>query len=103
MAKKKIKKFLKKIAPLAIAGLGAAALGRNKGITFGRPKRGTFDQMAMDAAMPGNLSRDMGMKRKQFMSGIEDYLPINYKKGGRVGCGKAKRGFGKAMKKGGKK
>ena len=25
------------------------------------------------------------------------------RKGGRVGCGKAKRGFGRAMKKGGKK
>ena len=31
MAKKKIKKFLKKVAPLVVAGLGAAALGRRKG------------------------------------------------------------------------
>jgi len=31
--------------------------------------------------------------------GLEGY----YKKGGRVGCGVAKKGFGKAMKKGGKK
>ena len=30
MAKKKIKKFLKKVAPLLAAGLGAAALGRRK-------------------------------------------------------------------------
>ena len=30
---------------------------------------------------------------------IQDY----YKKGGRVGCGVAKKGFGRAMKKGGKK
>ncbi len=31
MAKKKIKKFLKNVAPLAIAGLGAAMLGRGMG------------------------------------------------------------------------
>ena len=30
MAKKKIKKFLKKVAPLAIAGLGAAMLGNRR-------------------------------------------------------------------------
>ena len=58
--------------------------------------------MAADAAMPGNLSPDMGMKRKEFMKGIQDYdyMPINYKKGGRVkGAGKAKRGLGRAFTK----
>ena len=98
---KRLKKLLKKIAPIAALGLGAAALGRNKGVAFGRPKR-SFDQMAADAAMPGNLSPDMGMKRKEFMKGIQDYdyMPINYKKGGRVkGAGKAKRGSGRAFTK----
>ena len=52
--------------------------------------------MAADAAMPGNLSANMGMNRKEFMPGIQDY----YKKGGRVGCGVAKKGFGRALKKG---
>ena len=30
MAKRKIKKFLKRVAPLALAGFGAAMLGRRK-------------------------------------------------------------------------
>ena len=52
-----------------------------------------------DDTMPGNLSANMGMNRKEFMPGIQNY----YKKGGRVGCGVAKKGFGRAMPKGRKK
>ena len=56
-----------------------------------------------DDTMPGNLSRDMGIKRKQFMPGVVDYMAkggrAGHKSGGKVkGCGKALRGFGKAMK-----
>jgi len=47
-----------------------------------------FDYQAPD--MSGYRNMDMG---------LEGY----YKKGGRVGCGKAKRGFGRAMPKGRKK
>ena len=39
---------------------------------------------------------DMSRFRNMDM-GLEDYMPM--KKGGRVGCGIAKKGFGKAMKK----
>ena len=100
MAKKKIKKFLKNAAKIGGAVMLGKALMGNKGTRFARPKRGTIDQMAMDAAMPGNLSADMGMKRKEFMPGIVDYGEmVGLKKGGRVGCGVAKKGFGKAMKK----
>ena len=102
-------KKLKKLLPLIAAGIGASMLGR--GTAFGRPKRGTIDQMAADAAMPGNLSSDMGMKRKQFMPGIVDYgQSIGLKSGGMVvkSGDKAKKtkkkvgiqikGFGKARK-----
>ena len=58
-----------------------------------------------DDTMPGNLSRNMGQKRKQFMPGIVDYMAkggrAGHKSGGKVkGCGIAKRGLGRAMKKG---
>ena len=103
-------KKLKKLLPLIAAGIGASMLGR-KGTAFGRPKRGSIDQMAADAAMPGNLSSDMGMKRKQFMPGIVDYGEmVGLKSGGMVvkSGDKAKKtkkkvgiqikGFGKARK-----
>ena len=104
----KIKKALKKIGKAAaVAGAGYLAMKglKGKGTAFSRPKRGTIDQMAADAKMPGNLSRDMGMKRKQFMPGIVDYKAkggrAGHKSGGKVkGCGIAKRGLGRAMKKG---
>ena len=109
MAKNRLKNALKKIGKAAaVAGAGYLAmkgLGGKKGIAFGRPKKGTIDQMAADAKMPGNLSKDMGMKRKQFMPGIVDYMAkggrAGHKSGGKVkGCGIAKRGLGRAMKKG---
>ena len=124
MAKKKkksrIKKFLKGAALAGAAALGAKALMGNKGtgLTTGKflfsPAAGgaryknpmasarkamTSNAAYSDQSMPGNLSANMGMNRKEFMPGIQDY----YKKGGRVGCGIAKKGFGRALKKGGKK
>ena len=121
MAKKKkksrIKKFLKGAALAGAAALGAKALMGNKGtgLTTGKflfspaaggarynnPRAKALKAMTSNAAysdqsMPGNLSANMGMNRKEFMPGIQDY----YKKGGRVGCGAAKRGFGRALKKG---
>ena len=121
--KNKIKSFLKKAAPLAALALGASALGRrgiDTGLTKGKflmsgaaggtrlPK--PFSRVNMrDIAgsgdvMPDNLSSSMGPyestgARSPKRSGYN----FSFKKGGRVGCGVAKRGFGKAMKKGGKK
>ena len=118
--KSKFKKFLKGAALAGAAALGAKALMGNKGtgLTTGKfmfspaaggarynnPRAKALKAMTSNAAysdqsMPGNLSANMGMNRKEFMPGIQDY----YKKGGRVGCGVAKKGFGRAMKKGGKK
>ena len=100
---KRLKKLLKKIAPIAALGLGAAALGRKKGVAFGRPKRGSFDQMAADAAMPDHLSRTMGMRGRDSVlaSPKWGHWDANYMaKGGRVrGAGKAKRGLGRAFTK----
>jgi len=132
MAKKKkskLKKFLKGAALAGAAALGAKALMGKKGIDTGLTK-GKFlmsgaaggarlpkafskpnmrDIAGMGDVMPDNLTGTMGMDRvimgpgssnprRPGISRIGDY----YKKGGRVGCGKAKRGFGRAMKKGGK-
>ena len=146
MAKKKkskLKRFLKKAAPLLAAGLGAAALskrGRNLGVSGADKGLFTSDAAYMDNTMPGNLSRNMGMKRRRRdsilanpninrmdLSEVDlDYTAPNteqyrnmdmglgpfaakdggrarHRSGGRVGCGVAKRGFGRAMKKGRKK
>ena len=116
---KKLKKGLKKAAKVAIP-VGAALLAaralkrRNADVEMDLPKsdivRTTLNKMTSndaysDDTMPGNLSRDMGMKRKQFMPGIVDYMAkggrAGHKSGGKVkGCGIAKRGLGRAMKKG---
>ena len=124
--KSKLKKFLKGAALAGAAALGAKALMGKKGtgLTTGKflfsPAAGgaryknplararramTSNEAYSDDTMPANLSRNMGMYgRDSIMASpeinrIQDY----YKKGGRVGCGVAKKGFGRAMKKGGKK
>ena len=104
MAKKLLKKLgkgLKKAAPLMALGLGAAAMGR----------RGRANAMrnSMTADMPRSMvpMRDRMVQGLNFpagtdLSGIDKIAAAggvaNLKKGGRVGVGKAKRGFGRAMK-----
>ena len=104
MAKKLLKKLgkgLKKAAPLIALGLGAAAMGR----------RGRANAMrnSMTADMPRSMvpMRDRMVQGLNFpagtdLSGIDKIAAAggvaNLKKGGRVGVGKAKRGFGRAMK-----
>jgi len=118
---KKLKKGLKKAAKFAIP-VGAALLAakgmKNKKL-LGATEDGkggidttrralqamTSNDAYNDDTMPGNLSRDMGIKRKQFMPGVVDYMAkggrAGHKSGGKVkGCGIAKRGLGRAMKKG---
>tara|TARA_R100001163_G_scaffold9743_1_gene9347 strand:+ start:181 stop:576 length:396 start_codon:yes stop_codon:yes gene_type:complete len=131
MAKKKkksrIKKLLKGAALAGAAVLGAKALGRrnqmkdylateggdrsvvspiNKIIgtvlpkkrrdsILGKPGINRMDtsEVDFDYTAPSTAQyRNMDM-------GLQGY----YKKGGRVGCGVAKKGFGRALKKGGKK
>ena len=130
MAKKKkksrLKKFLKGAALAGAAALGAKALMGNKGtgLTTGKflfsPAAGgaryknpmararkamTSNAAYSDDTMPGNLSKNMGMYGRDSIMADPEINRIGdyYKKGGRVGCGIAKKGFGKALKKGGKK
>ena len=107
MAKKKIKKFLKKVAPLAALALGATALGkrnRRKAMIEGADANEGFGQMKLKDFGPYTIGDNYMPKRPMtFPAGdysrIQDYMA----KGGRVGVGKAKKGFGRAMKKGGKR
>jgi|10_taG_2_1085330.scaffolds.fasta_scaffold239935_2 hypothetical protein len=102
---KKLRKFAKKAAPLAMLGLGAAALMK-------RRKAKALNAIT-DYGDTGTLSGKAGYegdfgyhtpKRSSVLAHpginrITDYYGENLKKGGRVGCGKAKRGFGRALKK----
>ena len=129
MAKKKkskLKKFLKGAALAGAAALGAKALMGNKGtgLTTGKflfsPAAGgaryknpmararkamTTNAAYSDDTMPGNLSKNMGMYGRDSIMASPEINRIGdyYKKGGRVGCGIAKKGFGRAMPKGRKK
>ena len=121
MARKKIKKFLKKAAPLlAVAGLGKAfmnARNRNAMINSADANDGfrtAFTKPNMLDIAGGILDRGRGVikaRPKMMMTAQDmanDPMFINaetlmndqrmFKKGGRVGCGVAKKGFGKAMK-----
>ena len=134
MSKKRIKKLLKKVAPIALAGFGAAMLGKKRrqaremkdfleteggdisnmmsrpnmmdiagsGIksrktpirmTSANVQRGLIDAPFANARIPGQSV----MASPDLNTGAFD---LGFKKGGRVGCGVAKKGFGKAMKKG---
>ena len=123
MTKKKIKKFLKKLAPALVLGLGAAALGRGRqgtsaanvdsgrgGDSSSAAARVAANKIYQDDIMRGGS----GVKfNRRNMYSPNDFGLGPYdgaKKGGRAGkdfgtrgVGKAKKGFGIAMKKGGKK
>jgi hypothetical protein len=131
--KSRLKKLLKGAALAGAAVLGAKAFGRRNQMkdylkTEGGDKSdmrdyGPFSKGANYVPGPSKYVRSKtvlgkpGINRmdtsevdldytapstaqyKNMDMGLEGY----YKKGGRVGCGVAKKGFGKAMKKGGKK
>ena len=116
----KLKKLLKKVGKAAlIGGTGYAlmkGLGKKKSDGFlssgaaggARLPKGDRNAMAIkamtsndaynDDTMPGNLSRNMGQKRKEFMPGIVDYMS----KGGRAGKKSKPKSIGKALRGGGK-
>ena len=115
MAKKKkkgsrIKKFLKGAALAGAAALGAKALMGKKYNTSPvsvDSGRGSNIRGILKSRMPANLSHSMGPYRDNTGEGaytlaspefnrIQDYMST----GGRVGCGVAKKGFGRALKKG---
>ena len=107
MALKKLKKGLKKaakaIVPIGAAILAAKAMGKRKQkpltpkfMGAGLDKSGAprTDFISGDASTAENIANfDRGMTRIADAGGV-----ANLKKGGRVGVGIAKRGFGRAMK-----
>ena len=98
MAKKKLRKFLKKAIPLAALGLGAAGLARRKatdapGNAMAKAKRLLTSDKAYSPVNKGNTA-------PMFDYGDAfGYMDVGFKKGGRV-TGAAKRGFGRALMKG---
>ena len=125
MAKKKkskLKKFLKGAALAGAAALGASALGRRKqnqtylaeegGARSILPniKRlmtsnkaytgGGYDDPIMTGGVGVKSNRRNSVLADPGINRITDYYGESLKKGGRVGCGAAKKGFGKALKKG---
>jgi hypothetical protein len=109
---KKLKKGLKKAAPLIMAGLAAKAMmGRGKKYNTSPVSvdsgRGSNLRNILKSRMPANLSKSMGPYRDNTGEGAYTLADpkwgrwdANYMaKGGRV-TGIAKRGFGRALKKG---
>ena len=107
MAKKKkskLKKFLKGAALAGAAALGASALSKRNQMkdylaTEGGDRSdmrdyGPFSKDANYVPGPSEYVRSKTVLGAPGIDRIQDY----YRKGGRVGCGKAKRGFGRAMK-----
>ena len=97
MAKKKSK--LKKIGAALAAGLGAAALMRGKN----KPKPLTPKYMGGNTTGDANIAENIanfnkGMDNMATMTDDGRSGVSQLKKGGRVGVGIAKRGFGRAMK-----
>jgi hypothetical protein len=106
MAKKLLKK-LKKAAPLIAAGLGAAALGRaanrmKQNKTFLEEEGGDRSTIASGPFITKRKNNRGNTAEMLNFGDAFSYMP-GMKKGGRVGVGKAKRGFGRAMMKRGKK
>jgi len=89
MAKKKIKKFLKSVAPLAIAGLGAAMLGRRKGRGF--TNADAIKAMTSNKAMRNSMMQNPMVTTEDLME-FDQSMPFGMglaaKKGGRIVKGK---------------
>jgi len=97
---KKLKKGLKKAAkaaiPVGAAILAAKAMKKNKGAL-------TADMPRSMVPMSNRMVQGLNFPASTDLSGIDKIAAAggvaNLKKGGRVGCGKAKRGFGRALRK----
>ena len=112
--KKKLRKFAKKAAPIAMLALGAAALAK-------RRKAKALNAIT-DYGDTGTLSGKAGFEgdvpsapKKRYVNPNEETLAAGAQKkpkhwwndapwprmakGGRVGVGKARRGFGRALRK----
>ena len=73
------------------------------GMQFITPSTKKYSLLAGNAKPPsmrGGAKRAEGYQPIYPATGNINQFDYSYKKGGRVGCGKAKRGFGRALKKG---
>jgi len=100
---KKLKKGLKKAAPI-IALAGAAALAGRKGRAAKAMQNSvTADMDRSMVPMSNRMVQGLNFPASTDLSGMSDLAAAGsidrLKKGGRVGCGKAKRGFGRALRK----
>ena len=117
---KGLRKFAKKAVPLAMLGLGAAALAKKR-----KAKAlNAITDYDVSGGGTGSLSGKAGYEGMDYLAPKKRYVNPNEEtylqrgkdvgtaipkiyasegeflaKGGRVGCGKAKRGFGRALKK----
>ena len=102
MAKKKIKKFLKNIAPLAALAGGAMLLGKGRASTNANARRLMTSDAAMgkspymDAIRRNQLLKNVRMMTPQDMAEDEMFMGAMAKKGGRIK--KTKKG-GRAVRK----
>ena len=100
---RKLKKGLKKAAPI-IALAGAAALAGRKGRAAKAMQNSvTADMDRSMVPMSKRMVQGLNFPADTDLSGIDRLAAAGgadkmMAKGGRVGCGKAKRGFGRAMK-----
>ena len=100
---RKLKKGLKKAAPI-IALAGAAALAGRKGRAAKAMQNSvTADMDRSMVPMSNRMVQGLNFPASTDLSGMSDLAAAGsidrLKKGGRVGCGKAKRGFGRALRK----
>ena len=99
----KIKKILKKALPLAVLGLGAAALGRKRatdapGNAMAKAKRLMTSDKAYTGGTPPKIWPNFDMFDEPNFAAAKGGRAMK-SKGGRV-TGAAKRGFGRALMKG---
>ena len=101
MAKKKKSKLKKFGAALAAGLAGAALLGRNKGAVTADRTRDMVpmgERMVQGLNFPASTDYTTGINKMARMTPDGRSGVSQLKKGGRVGVGIAKRGFGRAMK-----
>jgi len=107
--KKKLRKIAKKAIPAIGLGLAATALARKRatdapGDAYAKAKRLLTSDDAYAPKMPAHLTHTMGATGPRSQIGMGHPIvrgniikSAMYKSGGRVGVGKAKRGFGRAL------
>ena len=116
MSKKSRKRNKKILGALAALGAGLALANRGKGmeesnisVDSGRGSglRPTIDDVKETVYQDDIMRGGSGVKNMRKIPGMivpgkryNMFDSMGFKKGGRVGCGAAKKGFGKAMKKG---